>query len=187
MGEIAFQEPSMKKAVLLFLLILVSISCRGETFFVLVSEIRDGKELGRPSASQEGVIEAMFDLGFVSFDSGPYRPAVNWTTMDFREPLAIARQGLAQFILAAEVRSVTERRVPAAPQQAERGSDPQLAIGTSVRYRLFEVSSAAVLAEEEMEMDNSAEQTRYLSYYEFLHSVGREIAARCIERLKTSR
>jgi hypothetical protein len=102
----------MKKAVLLFLLILVSISCRGETFFVLVSEIRDGKELGRPSASQEGVIEAMFDLGFISFDSGPYRPAVNWTTMDFREPLAIARQGLAQFILAAEVRSVTERLPP---------------------------------------------------------------------------
>jgi hypothetical protein len=188
MGEIAVREPYMKKAILLCLLIIVSASCRGETFFIVVSEIRDGEELKRPSPSQEGIIEAMFDLGFVSFDSGHYRPAADWTTMDFREPLAIARQGLAQFILAAEVRSVTRQREPGAAQQdsGRRDSDPPLAIDTSVRYCLFEVSGAALLAEEEMELDNSSKQARELSYSEFLHSVGREIAVRCIRRLKTS-
>ena len=98
------------RGVVLLFLILSSLGCFAQTFMILATEIRDGEELSRPFASQEGMIEGMFDLGFVSFDTGLYAPEVDWGAMDFQEALDIARQGLARYLLAAEVRSITESR-----------------------------------------------------------------------------
>ena len=100
------------KIVPLLFLTLCSLPCFAQTFMIVATEIRDGEQLSRPFPSQEGMIEGMFDSGFVSFDTGLYAPEVDWREMDFREPLEIARQGLARYLLAAEVRSITEPRDP---------------------------------------------------------------------------
>jgi hypothetical protein len=171
------------KALVLPFLILSSVTGFGQTFMIVATEIRDGEELRRPFASQEGMIEGMFDSGFVSFDTGLYAPAVDWRAMDFREPLAIARQGLAQYLLAAEVRSVTEPRDPTVAQRDSGESPVQglLKIETSVRYYLFDARNATPLGKGEMFFDNGSPETLELTYTEFLYSVGRDIAGRGID------
>jgi hypothetical protein len=176
------------KVVLLPLLILSSFACFAQTFMVVATEIRNGEQLSRPFASQEGMIEGLFDLGFVSFDTGPYAPAVDWGAMDFREPLAIARQGLARYLLAAEVRSISGPRDPDA-EQSDTGESPAqglLKIETSVRCYLFDVRNGAPLGEREIFLDNESPETLELTYTEVLHSVGRNIAGRGVELMRNA-
>jgi hypothetical protein len=161
-------------ALVLLFFLLCSILCFGQTFLIVVKEIRDGEELSRPFASQEGMIAAMFDLGFVSFDTGLYAPSVDWEAREFQEPLDIARQGLAQYILAAEVRSITEKR----------NLEPELQIDTSVHYYLLGVEAAGILAEGEMVLDNRSPEKQQFTYWQFLFSVGQDVAAQGIELLK---
>jgi hypothetical protein len=174
------------KAVVLLLLILSSFTCFGQTFMIVATEMRDGEELSRPFASQEGMIEGMFDLGFVSFDTGLYAPAVDWGAMDFREPLAIARQGLAQYLLAAEVRSISEPRDPKTlpPDTGESPAQGLLKIETSVRFYLFDVRNADPLGKGEIFLNNESPETLELTYTEFLYSVGRDIAGRGIDLMR---
>jgi hypothetical protein len=174
------ERPMQRKLIALPILILSSVACFAQTFMVVATEIRDGEELLRPFASQEGMIEGMFDLGFVSFDTGPYAPAVDWQSLDFREPLDIARQGLAQFLLTAEVRSVTAPRDPRSlpPDIGESSAPGLLAIETTVRYHLFDVRSSRPLGEGELLLTNDSPDTLELTYAEFLHRVGRQIAGR---------
>jgi len=172
-------------AVLLFF-VLGSVLCFGQTFLIVAKETRDGEELSRPFAGQEGMIAAMFDLGFVSFDTGLYAPSVDWEAKEFQEPLDIARQGLAQYILAAEIRSTTEKRDPGLePGSASAtGPGPELKIDTSVHYYLLGVEAGGILAEAEMVLDNRSPEKRRFTYRQFLFSVGQAIAVRGIEALK---
>jgi hypothetical protein len=166
------------KTVLLLFLLLSSLPCFAQTFMVVATEIRDGEEIGRPFPSQEGMIEGMFDSGFVSFDTGLYAPEVDWQGMDFQEPLDIARQGLARYLLAAEVRSTTEPRDPKTlpPDTGESPAQNMLKIETSVRYYLFDVRNPAPIGRGEVIFDNDSTETLELTYKEFLHTVGRDVA-----------
>ena len=176
------------KALVLQLLILSALAGFGQTFMIVATEIRDGEELSRPFASQEGMIEGMFDSGYVSFDTGLYSPAVDWKRMDFREPLAIARQGLAQYLLAAEVRSSTEAREPTTAKRNSGESNVQglAKIETSVLFYLFDVRNSSLLGRGEMFLDNESPETLELTYAQFLHSVGRDIAQRGIELMRNN-
>ncbi|MBN2551695.1 MAG: hypothetical protein JXB06_02945 [Spirochaetales bacterium] len=176
------------RAIVLLVLTLTAAVGFSETFMIVAREIRDGEELQRPFASQEGMIEGMFDLGYVSFDTGLYAPAVDWETLDFREPLDIARQGLARYLLAAEAHSITEPGNQADPESvASTGSrepgklqEPALKIRVTVRFHVFDVHSSLCLGEGELVMDNEGADEAVLTYFEFLHSAGREVAARSI-------
>jgi hypothetical protein len=132
------------------------------------------------------MIAAMFDLGFVSFDTGLYAPSVDWEAEEFQEPLDIAQQGLAQYILAAEVQSVTEKRNLGSESGIASATDlePELKIDTSVHYYLLGVETAGVLGEGEMVLDNSSPEKQQFTYWQFLFSVGGDIAARGIELLE---
>lgn len=173
-------------ALVLLFFLLCSILCFGQTFLIVVKEIRDGEELSRPFAGQEGMIAAMFDLGFVSFDTGLYAPSVDWEAKEFQEPLDIARQGLAQYILAAEVRSITKRRNlgPESGNVSATDLEPELKIDTSVHYYLLGVEAAGILAEGEMVLDNRSPEKQQFTYWQFLFSVGQDVAAQGIELLK---
>ena len=175
----------LKVAVLPFL-ILSSLPCFTQTFMILATEIRDGEQLSRPFASQEGMIEGMFDSGFVSFDTGLYAPEVDWAAMDFQEPLSIARQGLARYLLAAEVRSLTEPRDLSSVKNYTGESPVQglEKIETSVRYYLFGPRGSAPISEAEAAFDNESPETLELTYTEFLHYVGRNIAVLGIELMR---
>jgi hypothetical protein len=166
--------------------LLTSLPVFAQTFMIVASEVRNGEALTRPFASQEGMIEGMFDLGFVSFDTGPYAPAVDWGTLDFAEPLVIARQGLARYLLAAEVRSITEPRDPKTlpPDTGESPAQGLLKIETSVEYHLFDVRSKTSMGRGEAFFDNDSPETLELTYGEFLLSVGREIARRGVELME---
>lgn len=174
------------KAVVLPLLILFSLPCFAQTFMIVATEIRDGEQLSLPFASQEGMIEGMFDSGFVSFDTGLYVPAVDWGAMDFQEPLTIARQGLARYLLAAEVRSITEPRDLNSVKSYTGESPVQglLKFETSVRYYLFDLRGSAPIGEGEVTFDNESPEALELTYSEFLHSVGRDIAVLGIDLMR---
>ncbi len=173
-------------ALMLLIFLLCPFLCFGQTFLIVVKEIRDGEELSRPFASQEGIIAAMFDLGFVSFDTGLYAPSVDWEAKEFQEPLNIARQGLAQYIFAAELRSITEKRnlSPGADNVSETDLEPELKIDTFVHYYLLGVEAAGILGEGEMVFDNRSPEKQQFTYWQFLFSVGQEVAAQGIELLK---
>jgi len=174
------------KAALLLILFLSAAACVAQTFMIVATEIRDGEELSRPFPSQEGMIEGMFDSGFVSFDTGLYAPAVDWGSMDFSEPLAIARQGLAQFLLAAEVRSTTEARDLSTMKDYTGESPAQdlLKIQTSARYYLYDVRSKKPVGQGTGSFENESPETLELTYGEFLHGVGRDIAVLGIDLMK---
>jgi hypothetical protein len=174
------------KILSLLLAILQSAACFAQTFMIVATETRDGELLSRPFASQEGMIEGMFDAGFVSFDTGLYAPRVDWKTMDFLEPLNIARQGLAGYLLAAAVRSTTAPRDPKTlpPDIGESPAQRLLEIDVTVRYYLFDVRTSALLGEEEDLFDNDSPDALELTYTEFLHSVGRRVAGLGVELMR---
>ena len=174
------------KNLLPLTLLLCSAACFAQTFMIVATEIRDGEQLSRPFPSQEGIIEGMFDSGFVSFDTGLYAPAVDWESMDFSEPLTIARQGLAQYLLAAEVRSATEARDLSTVKNYTGESPAQglLKIQTSVRYWLFDVRSTTLIGRGAGSFDNESPETLELTYSEFLHWVGRNIAGLGIDLMR---
>jgi hypothetical protein len=188
MGKTHFREPFMRRiaALVLLFLPLCSLLCFGQTFLIVVKEIRDGEELSRPLASQEGMIAAMFDLGFVSFDTGLYAPSVDWEAKEFQEPLDIARQGLAQYVLAAEVQSIAEKRNLGTQSGNISATDlePELKIDTSVHYYLLGVEVDGILGEGEMVIDNRSPEKQQFTYWQFLFSVGQDVAAQGIELLK---
>jgi hypothetical protein len=180
------EQPMKLKAVLPLILILSSAACFAQTFMIVATEIRDGEELSRPFPSQEGMIEGMFDLGFVSFDTGLYAPVVDWESLDFSEPLFIARQGLAQYLLTAEVRSTTEARDLSNVKKYTGESPAQglLKIQTSVRYYLYDVRSPTPIGQGVRSFDNEGPETLELTYSEFLHGVGRDIAGLAVDLMR---
>lgn len=171
----------------LIFLLVCPLLCFGQTFLIVTKESRDGEELSRPFASQEGMIEAMFDLGYVSFDTGLYAPSVDWEAKEFEEPLGIARQGLAQYILAAEVQSVTEKRILGSGSGNDSAKDleAELMIDTSVHYYLLRVETAGILGEGEMVLDNRNREKEHYTYWQFLFSVGQDVAVQGIELMKS--
>lgn len=172
--------------MLFFCLLLSTTPGHGQTFFVVVEETRDGEQLQRPSPSQEGILSGLYDLGYVSFDSGHYRPAVDWERQDFREPLAIAASGLARYVIGAEVKSQTQARTVAAGNaKSEEGkSAPALAIATSVRYYLLDADSGVLIGRGAFQRDNSGEKDREHTYRQFLHLIGEAIAREAQSLLK---
>ena len=69
-----------------------------ETYMLLVEERRDGQAKTAPLPSLEGLMAGMFELGQVTFDTGPYHPEADWARQRFTEPLAIAREGGAHYL-----------------------------------------------------------------------------------------
>ncbi len=163
-------------------LLFCSVVCSGETFLVITEEIRDGEDQSRPYSSQEGIISAMFDRGYISFDTGMYSPALDWHTEDFQESLAIARQGLADFLVAAQVHSLTEV-IGGSEDSAASAADPVLGIQTTVHYYLFTVDSAELLGQGEITLDNSDAETQEYRYDQFLFFVGENIASEILRAL----
>jgi hypothetical protein len=122
----------------------------------------------------------------VSFDTGLYAPAVDWGSLDFSEPLSIARQGLAQFLLAAEVRSTTEARDLSKMKNhtGESSAQDLLKIQTTVRYYLYDVRSKKPIGRGTQRFDNESPETLELTYGEFLHGVGQDIAVLGVDLMK---
>jgi hypothetical protein len=174
----------MNKALLVLsaILVLGTAGARAETFMLLVEELRDGSVAPRPLASEEGIMARMFELGHVTFDSGPYEPEVDWGRLQFREPLGLAREGLAHYLAAIRVQSQTLGSVPAADGPPGR-TFAQLR--AQAQYYLWNARNDTLLLQGEYSLDNRGREQE-LPYETLLFQVGDQVA-RELARLAASR
>ncbi len=173
----------MKKAfwILFALLALGSAQAQAETFMLLVEELFDGSAEGQPLASEEGLMARMFELGQVTFDSGPYRPEVDWGRLEFAEPLSQAREGRAHYLAAIRVQAQTLGSVPAADGPPGR----MLAqLRAQARYYLWNAQDDILLGQGEYAMDNRGREQE-LPYATLLFQVG-DMVARELVRMSRS-
>lgn len=157
-----------------------------ETFLVVVRETRNGEIQSFPFPSQEGLMSGLFDLGYISFDTGHYLPTVDWEVMDFEEPLEIARLGLAEYLIAAQIGSQTEILTPPAGETGDSADPPEalLDIETSVRFYLLDVRSASLIDRGDLLLDNRGRQDGEGTYGGFLFGVGERIAREVLRLLE---
>ena len=119
-------------------LLAASWAAQAQTFLVVTRERLEGEAALPPLFSQEGFMAAMFDLGYVSFDTGPYEPQVDWEGGDYREPVEIAVAGLADYVVAARI----DTRLKGASATAAGGPRPR-ELESTVRFELLEVADGA--------------------------------------------
>ncbi len=172
----------MRKAILLFGLLLAGAVLPAETYMLLVDGSLDGEPDPGQAAALQGLMSAMFDAGHVTFDTGPYQPLVDWQKLQFQEPLEIALEGGAHYL--ATIRLVVRTLpVPAAqPAPANRPADsppaeadrpPSFALQAS--FQLWDPRGGALLGQGKLEMDNRV-GAKELSYEALLFRAG-ELAA----------
>jgi hypothetical protein len=169
----------MKKAVLtlLALLALGAAQARAETFMLLVEELRDGNAAAQPLASEEGLMARMFELGHVTFDSGPYVPTVDWASLEFQEPLSLAREGRAHYLAAIRVQAQTLGSVPAADGPPGRTLDQ---LQAQAQYYLWNAQSDTLLSQGECALDNRGREQE-LPYETLLFQVGDMVARELVK------
>jgi hypothetical protein len=173
----------MKKAILLLiaLLALGAAQAGAETFMLLVEELHDGSAAAQPLASTEGLMARMFELGHVTFDSGPYVPEVDWGRLEFQEPLSLAREGRAHYLAAIRVKAQTLGSVP----DPEGPSGRMLAqLQARALYYLWNAQDGTLLAQGEYTLDNRGREQE-LPYQILLFQVG-DMVARELARLSRS-
>jgi hypothetical protein len=173
----------MKKAILILfaLLALGAAQAQAETFMLVVEELCDGSAAGQPLASEEGLMARMFELGHVTFDSGPYRPEMDWGRLEFGEPLSLAREGRAHYLAAIRVQAQTLGSVPAADGPPGR---TLAQLQAQARYYLWNAQNDTLLAEGEYTLDNRGREQE-LPYQTLLFQVG-DMVARELVRLSRS-
>ena len=170
----------MRKAALLPLLALLLPSSlptavEAETYMLLVEEHRDGQARAAPLPSLEGLMAGMFELGHVTFDTGPYHPEADWARQRFTEPLSIAREGGAHYLGTVWVES---RSLPA--EDAAQGTAPS-AFQATAACSLWRAGTGLLLGRGELVLDNRGRE-RELPLESLLFRVG-ELAAQELTRL----
>ena len=165
----------MRTALLLAGLLLAGASSPAETFMLLVQTSLDGQESPAPQAELEGLMSAMFDLGHVTFDSGPYRPEADWDRLRFPEPLEIAREGGAHYLATV--------RLLAASLPADAGEPPAFAV--EARCHLWDARGGLLLGEGGLALDNRGREAE-LPYDALLFRAG-QLAAGELARIASRR
>jgi len=156
----------MKTAVLLACLLLAAGCLPAETYMLLVDQRLDGQEdAARPDGLQ-GIMSGMFDLGQVTFDSGPYRPAADWDRLEFRESLSLALEGMAHYLATV--------RFDAASAAAEEGKPP--AYSVRAVFQLWSAYDGSLLGQGELSTDNLGRE-KELPYDDLLFKAGEMAAA----------
>lgn len=155
----------MRATAILLGLLLAGPSLPAETFMLLVESSLDGEAGPVPEAGLEGLMSAMFERGHVTFDTGPYRPEADWTRLQFREPLEIAREGAAHYLAAVRLEALS---LPAAA-----GQPPPFTV--RARFFLWDPRGGALLGQGELELDNRGRELEQ-PYEALLYRAG-ELAA----------
>jgi hypothetical protein len=153
----------------------------GDTILVVVEEFRDGEPLEQPLASQEGLMSGMFDLGHITFETGLYRPQMNWDDLDFAEPLRLAREGLARYLAVAQVFADL---LP--PSDSASSLPAGVEITVRANYMLFDAGSGRLIGRGDLSGSSTAGE-RDLRYDQFLFMTGERLARRITELLPESR
>ena len=147
----------------------------GDTFLVIVEEFRDGEAVEIPLASQEGLMSGMFDLGHITFETGEYRPEMDWESLEFSEPLLLAREGLARYLAVARVFAEARPRGPGGLFGPEAAPLEGMEITARASYLLFDAATSRLLGRGELAA-SSSDAERELTYGELLFATGEKLA-----------
>ncbi len=154
-----------KYLYLTLLMVLAIISpIHGDTFLIITEETQNGEAFPQPFPSKEGLMTVLFDQGHIIFDTGAYAAKVDWDHLSFSEPLDIARQGGAHFLIAARIES-----------QLQKKSDKAVRIVSRALYFLLDVDNSALLGRGVLSMDNYGQEEE-LNYNTILFSLGKKLA-----------
>lgn len=172
-------EKAFRTAACLALLLTVAGAASAQTVLIVTLETRDGELVSRPYASQEGFMSAMFDFGYISFDTGPYEPAVDWENEQYRELLDIAADGLADFVAVARIDS----RVEGAPRASDESGWP-LQVSSRVRFELLEVSGRSLgKGQFAIGSGGALDYDQPSDYRQALFQAGEALARECLRML----
>ena len=149
---------------ILLMALAITLPIYGETFLVIAEEIRNGEACPQPLPSKEGLMTALFDQGHIIFDTGAYTVRVDWDYLGFSEPLTIAREGGARFLMATLIES-----------QLQKQSGESARIGSSAHYFLLDVNSSTLIGTGKLFMDNNGQEEE-LNYDAMLFSLGEKLA-----------
>ena len=176
-----------KRALLVFAVLWMSLAPRvfGDTFLIVTEEFRNGDYIEAPTPSQEGVMSAMFDLGHITFETGMYRPEMEWDRLAFAEPMLIARQGGARFLAAVRVFAEVAPRRDGPDQSADAPPFGGREITSRAEYLLFDAETSLLLGRGELTASNLSGE-RALSYDELLFKTGEGVARELVGRLPRS-
>jgi hypothetical protein len=136
-------KPPGRRACILLMSLAVLFPCAGESYLLVSEEIVDGIRQPRPLPSREGIMAAVFESGRIIFDTGALEVAVDWDARQFADPLVLAIEGRADFVMAAVVRS----RLIA--EEGERRS-----FESRARFYLLETSTRELVGSGELELSN---------------------------------
>ena len=192
---------SRRRAACAAVLLAVAGLAPAQTILIVTRESLDGQVAARPPRSQEGFMSAMFDFGYVSFDTGPYEPQVDWEGRCYDEPLSIAAEGLADCVVVARIDS--RLLLPAGAPVAD---PPMPEFVSEVSFLLLEVPGGRSLGGGELSLRSpalvkpkSADPTSAglgsaggaaaepRSYEQALLRVGEALAAECLPLLAAQR
>jgi hypothetical protein len=161
------KQPLFATCVLLLGLAVLS-PCSGESFLLVGEERVDGIRQPLPLASTEGIMATVFESGQIIFDTGTLDVDVDWDARGFTEPLALAVEGRADFVMAAEIRS---RLI------AEDAG--QKSFASRARYYLLDVAGSNLTGSGELELSNQGREEE-MPYQELQYQLGKEIGLRLL-------
>jgi hypothetical protein len=141
----------------------VLFPCAGESFLLVGEEILDGIRQDRPLSSVEGIMSAVFESGQIIFDTGALEVAVDWEARGFDEPLAMATEGRADYIMAACIDS-----------RLIAGSAEYQSFTSRARYYLLDTAAREITGSGELELSNLGQEPE-LSYAELQYRLGVEL------------
>jgi len=162
-------------AALVLLCTGIHAPAHGDTFLVIVEEFRDGEAVEVPPASQEGLMSGMFDLGHITFETGEYRPEMDWDSLEFSEPLLLTREGLGRYLAVARVFAEAHPREPGGLTGSEAAPTAGTQIAVRASYLLFDARTSRLLGRGELTA-SSTEGERELTYGELLFATGEKLA-----------
>jgi len=154
----------IRRAPLLLLGLAVLVPCAGESFLLVGEETVDGIRQTRPLASIEGIMAVVFESGQIIFDTGALEVAVDWQTRNFSEPLALAVEGRADYVMAARVdsRLIAE-------------SDESRSFSSRARYFLLDADAGMLKGSGELELSNLGQEIE-MPYPELQYQLGTAVA-----------
>ena len=150
------------------LALLIPFQGQGDTFLLVTEELSNGDEQSAPFPAREGLMSFIFDQGHIIFDIGALEVVVNWDELGFQEPLRLAREGLARFVIAARIRS-----------QLSSEEQPPL-IDSEASFFLLDADSSKLIGSGSISLNNHGREEE-LSYSDLLYALGEKIGSELLK------
>jgi hypothetical protein len=160
----------VKKALLGFVLMFLGLSLLSAgTVFVYIEESCNGERGFFLKRTRDGLFDQLYESGHIIFDDMSDKGIANrYSGEDFAIPLAAARKGGADFLIALSIDS-TVKKVSGEPKAPEK-------IDSHCRFLLLEVGTGRRLAQGEFVLNNDGQEAT-LDRDKLGLELGHEIAA----------